>query len=238
MLHSSEELFGRRLHATDGEIGEIRNFYFDDQAWALRYFVVETSPWFNSRQVLIAPECFLNIDWRSNSIPVNLTRDQVKNSPGIDTQETVTRQQEESIIRHYGWTSYWTVRALDRQPEAAIEGGLHTAVAEEPSHLRDDREVVGYAVRSKTEETGRLERFILDDTCWQIRYLTVDLGLRIPGKRVLVPPELIDRVDWNNTRIDVRLSTDQLLQAPAYIPGTPVTRDDEDRLCGYYYRDK
>jgi len=55
MLRSIKQLYGDELRATDGEIGKITDFYFEDQNWAVRYVVVDTGTWLSGRLVLISP---------------------------------------------------------------------------------------------------------------------------------------------------------------------------------------
>ena len=42
MLRNSQDLEGYTIGATDGVIGEVEDFYFDDEAWVIRYLVVST----------------------------------------------------------------------------------------------------------------------------------------------------------------------------------------------------
>ena len=55
MLRSIKQLHGAKLGASDGEIGHVKDFYFDDQNWAVRYVVADTGSWLPGRQVLISP---------------------------------------------------------------------------------------------------------------------------------------------------------------------------------------
>ena len=55
MLHSIQQRYGEKLRATDGEIGHVRDFYFDDKTWTIRYLVADTGGWLTDRQVLISP---------------------------------------------------------------------------------------------------------------------------------------------------------------------------------------
>ena len=55
MLQSIQKLYADKLGAADGEIGHVKDFYFDDQSWAVRYLVADTGGWLNGRQVLISP---------------------------------------------------------------------------------------------------------------------------------------------------------------------------------------
>jgi hypothetical protein len=55
MLRSMKDLENYAINATDGLIGRIKDFYFDDDAWVIRYLVVDTGSWLSSRKVLISP---------------------------------------------------------------------------------------------------------------------------------------------------------------------------------------
>ena len=86
MQHTIHNLLGFKMAATDGEIGEVKEFYFDDETWDIRYLIVETGNWFSNKKVLIAPQALLVPDWLNKNFPVNLTKEQIKNSPDIDTE--------------------------------------------------------------------------------------------------------------------------------------------------------
>lgn len=103
-LTNAKHLTGHALQARDGTVGHVRDFYFDDHTWRIRYCEVETGPWLRSRKVLISPEVFRAYDWDKEIFPVDLTTDQVRNSPDVDTDLPVSRQQEEALRRHYGWS--------------------------------------------------------------------------------------------------------------------------------------
>jgi uncharacterized protein YrrD len=94
MLHNIKELTGFSVGATDGEIGKVKDAYFDDQRWAIRHLVVDTGGWLSERKVLVSPRSVRGIDWNDEVIRVDLTKDQVKDSPSIDTDRPVSRQHE------------------------------------------------------------------------------------------------------------------------------------------------
>ena len=93
MHRNVNSLIGSRMVASDGEMGKVEEFYFDDQVWIIVYFVVKTGNWLSSRKVLISPYALIRGTHRSDTFPVNLTREQIKNSPDIDTELPVSRQQ-------------------------------------------------------------------------------------------------------------------------------------------------
>lgn len=91
MLRATSDLLNLSINASDGIIGDVKDLYFDDESWTIRYFVVETGSWLSSRKVLISPIAAGDPDWTSQLLPVSLTREQVKNSPDIDTDMPVMR---------------------------------------------------------------------------------------------------------------------------------------------------
>src|SRR5271166_7199683 len=101
MLRSIKQLYGEKLRASDGEIGHVNDFYFDDQKWVVRYAVVDTGSWLSGRQVLIAPHAFGNLDQHRSLLLVNLTRQQIEYSPSIESHKPVSRQYEEEYSRYY-----------------------------------------------------------------------------------------------------------------------------------------
>jgi len=94
MKRSVKSLTGYLMGASDGEIGKVIDFYFDDKTWAIRYLIVETGDWLSGRKVLISPQALLSTNWENGSFPINLTKEQIENSPNIDTDMPVSRQQE------------------------------------------------------------------------------------------------------------------------------------------------
>ena len=103
MLRNINSLMGHKIHATDGELGKVDEFYFGDKTWDIRYMFVETGNWLLNRKVLIAPAAFKRPSPGSEPFAVALTRDRVRNSPDIDTKKTVSRQHEIELQKHYAW---------------------------------------------------------------------------------------------------------------------------------------
>src|SRR5271154_416291 len=107
MLRSIKQLYGDKLRASDGDVGRVKDFYFDDQNWAVRYLVADTGTWLTSRQVLLAPHGFGSLHQTGKFLLVNLTRKQIEDSPSIEWRKPVSRQYEEEYYRYYGWPYYW-----------------------------------------------------------------------------------------------------------------------------------
>src|SRR5580698_2027768 len=170
MLRSIKQLQGSTLGASDGEIGHVKDFYFDDQKWAIRYVVVETGTWLAGRAVLISPHAFGPLHQTEKALRVKLTRKQIENSPSIDTHKPVSRQYEEDYHQYYGWPYYWQGDALWGMSGApmmelplippANEGGPSAKHAE--IHLRSTLAVNGYHLQTTDGTLGHVCDFMMD----------------------------------------------------------------------------
>ena len=101
MLRSIKELYRDKLGSSDGEIGHVKDFYFDDQSWAVRYVVADTGLWLTGRQVLLSPHAFGSFHQDGDCLLVNLTRAQIEKSPPIESHEPVSRHYENEYYRYY-----------------------------------------------------------------------------------------------------------------------------------------
>jgi hypothetical protein len=237
MLQSVKQLYGNKLGASDGEIGHVKDLYFDDQSWAVRYVVADTGAWLPGRQVLISPHAFSSLDPAGKILVVNLTRKQIEDSPSIESHKPVSRQYEEEYYRYYGWPYYWQgnglwglsgfpilelpATALPSEPAAAFGPQPEAADA----HLRSTQAVNGYHLQASDGIIGHVCDFIMDAQSWAIRQLTVKTGHRISGKEVQIPTRMVDRVSYPDSTVFVNLTTEAVQQSPAR-PLAPVGAAD------------
>lgn len=242
MLHRLHRLLGVRIAATDGDIGHVQEAYFDDQAWAIRYLVVDTGSWLTGRTVLLSPYAIRPPIGLDSPIDVNLTRAQVEDSPGIDLHRPVSRRHEQELLRFYNYPDYWSgggLWAMGPTPMLAVlpEPAIELGVADEDVHLRSTAAVKGYDIRALDGTLGHVEDFLFDDGNWAIRYLVVDTRNWWPGgKRVLIATLWLDAVDWATKTVSVQLTREQIRNAPAYDEAVPLTRTEELRLHESYNR--
>ncbi|MFP6559353.1 PRC-barrel domain-containing protein [Paraburkholderia sp. B3] len=164
MLRNIKDLRGYMVSAFDGDVGTIDQAYFDDEAWGVRYLVVETGNWLSNRQVLISPYSVKRTDAESNIVHVNLTRQQVRDSPNIDMHKPVSRQYEIQYLRHYNYPTYWgganlwgmgawpafdpTDTATDPEPDSPPCAGRPHVEPSGDVHLRSTDEVMGYHIKT------------------------------------------------------------------------------------------
>lgn len=250
MKRNIKYLVGFAMGATDGEIGKVKDFYFDDATWTIRYLVVETGNWLSNRKVLIAPEALLQCDWINEIFPVNLTKEQIKNSPDVDTEQPVSKQHEMELYTHYAWANYWgggvlgsgmdaTGIAMPMPPlilEQEINENKHsikTEVKGDP-HLRSAKNVQGYNIHALDDIIGDVEDFIIDDSNWKIHYLVVDTGNWLPGKKVTISTDLIKEINWEASEVIINASVNQVKNSPEYDASTELTTEYETNLKDYY----
>jgi len=100
MLRALKDLENYKISDTDGEIGHVKDFYFEDDAWLVRYFVVDAGTWLSSRKVLILPISFHHPDWLERTLPVAISKEQVRNSPDFDSARPVSRHNEVHYLRY------------------------------------------------------------------------------------------------------------------------------------------
>ena len=227
MLRSIKQLYGDKLGASDGEIGQVKDFYFDDQDWAIRYLVADTGTWLPGRQVLLSPHSLGRLDQAGNVQRVNLTRKQIEDSPSIASHKPVSRQYEEEYYRYYGWPSYWQgdglwgmsgfpILELPVKPlpsEAATASGPQLKRAD--AHLRSAQAVNGYHLRTGDGMIGHVCDFMMDAQSWAIGQLVIKTGHRFSGKEVLIPTKDVDRISYEESTVFANLTREAVGQSPA-----------------------
>jgi hypothetical protein len=228
MLRSIKQLYGDKLGASDGEIGHVKDFYFDDQNWAIRYLVADTGLWLPGRQVLISPHSLGRLDQVEKVLRVNLTRKQIEDSPPIESHKPVSRQYEEEYYRYYGWPYYWQgdalwgmsgfpILELPAKPlpiESAIASGPQPERAD--AHLRSTKAVNGYHLQASDGMIGHVCDFMMDAQSWAIRQLVIKTGHRLSGREVQIPTKEVDRISYEESTVFVNLTSEAVEQSPQH----------------------
>jgi hypothetical protein len=259
MLRSLQDLENYEIGATDGSIGHVKDFYFDDHAWVIRYLVVETGSWFSSRQVLISPISIHDPDWAKKLLPVSITKEQVKNSPEIDTQKPVSRQHEMQYLGYYGYPYYWggdglwgsgmypysmspgyavpannrVERETVRSEIATMERALHDG---EDPNLRSCDAVLGYHIHAIDGDIGHVSGLLVDEETWAIRYIVIDTSNWWVGHQVLIAPQWITDVSWADQSVTVDLTRESVKTAPDFDSTLELNRERETGLYHHHKR--
>ena len=231
MLQSLKHIYGKTLGASDGDIGQVKDFYFDDQNWIVRYVVADTGSWLSGLLVLIPPQAFGSFLIDGERLLVNLTRDQIENSPSIESHKPVSRQYEEAYHRYYGWPPYWSAGGMfgvagissAPQPLGSIEqpGSGSSPHKDDDPHLRSTQTVSGYQIQTKDGPSGHVTDFLVEEKGWAISHLVVESGHWYSGKEIVIPVNLIERVSYEESTVFVATTRKSILEIPEYSTLTP-----------------
>jgi hypothetical protein len=245
MLLKLRDLNGYNVAASDAPAGEVKDTYFDDVLWVVRYLIVDTRAWIRGREVLISPLSVTHFDLEKQRIDLAVTQKQVDESPSIETDKPVSRMMEAHLNRYYGYPDYWSFGAnapmwgWAELPALPPEGSVAPTPADsgDPgTHLRSSREVIGYHIKANDETFGHVEDMLVDPESWAIRYLLIDTRNWWPGPPVLVGAEWASEIDWATRTLGIDMDAERIKACPPYDPGSPITRQYEKDLYRHYGR--
>ena len=250
MLWNATSLRGFAVEATDGAIGTVSDLLFDDHSWTTRWLVVETGSWLSRRKVLLPLSALGKPDQKARNFTVHLTRQQVKDSPDVDTDLPVSRHKEAHVYNYYDSNPYWTSGFATMNNAIATpyvlpfgrddvepryqEDGTDAVQDDGDPNLRSALAVIGYHINATDGEVGHVEDFLIDDETWHLLYMTVDTKNWMPGERVLLPVRTIREIDWFTKTIDVGLDREKVKDSPPYNPQMTSDGPFNDRSHQYF----
>ena len=251
MMLVGSALKGFATEASDGKIGTVSDFLFDDRTWKIRWMVVDTGGWLTGRKILVHPSAIGEPDYRRNTIAVQLTRKQVEDSPDIGSDAPVSRQMETDLQGHYGWDPLWgggnffggyqsgMGGAFDPSPGRFDSGVLEAErrnanLDEGDPHLRSVTAVLGYHIQATDGPIGHVENFLVDDATWGIRYLIIDTNNWWSGQHVLMSPHAVRDISWSDHDVTLDATRDKIRTSPVWDPAAMIDQDYAEKLHGYY----
>jgi hypothetical protein len=239
MLRSINSLEGYTILAQDGEVGTVKDLYFDDLTWEMQYVVVDTGGWLEDRRVLIPRPVLGQPDWAAKTFPVNMTKHSVENCPPIGAHEPVSRQKEAELHKYLDIEAYWMrlpggAHPVAVSPPAPPEDEEEKAQPSRDPNLRSCKEVTGYHIQGRDDDVGHVEDFLVDDDTWLIPYLVVDTRNWLPGRKVLIAVNWLSSVRWADASVHVDLTREEIKNSPEYNPSEPVTSEYIERLKEHY----
>lgn len=244
MLRQIRELGTYRLHAMDGDIGHLEQFYFDDRDWKITYFVVDIGTWLHGKKVLMSPSAIIGVDAPTKTINAAFTKQQVQESDDVGTHKPEDLEHPHDYSLYLGWPYYLGLNALNDSDHGPVSGGEHVPEkgrASEHSfrqayddHLRSSKVVSRYHVMAVDGEIGQIEDGIVEDQTWTIQYVVSTVGNWWPAKKVLLPTEWILWVSAAEANVYVSLTRNNIATAPLFDPEKPLTGDLEIALYNHY----
>jgi hypothetical protein len=213
-LQNTEKLYGHKLVALDGDIGHLRDFYFDDNIWVIRYAIADTGTWLTGRLVLLSPHAFGKLDQGEKTLHINLKKAQIQDSPPIESHKPVSRQDEAEYYRYYGWPAYWAGDAMWGIGSYPVivppaEGEIEERRSyyhRDDKHLQSARDIAGYPIQATDGELGHVKGFLVDDRSWAIRELIIEAGHWYSGKEIRMATDKVTWISYNECKVHVSLT--------------------------------
>ncbi|GGY69239.1 hypothetical protein GCM10011613_11940 [Cellvibrio zantedeschiae] len=232
MLHTLHDLESFTVNAADGYIGKVKDFYFDDRTWTIRYLVAETGTWLKNRKVLLPATAIKFVNLQEKNLTLDISMYQVKNGPAIDDNISLTPQTEIDYLSYYGYSFYRGVtdaHGYDQEDDrklaeifACIDAVRRTYG---DRHLRSCQEIINYDIEASDSDVGYLQGMVFDEDTWSVSYLMVNTSNWWLGHQVLVEPQLIKDISWGDARIYVDMLRQQVQDAPIFDPDTLASLD-------------
>jgi hypothetical protein len=232
-VYSTADLYGNKLVALDGDIGHVKDFYFDDETWVIRYLVADTGSWLTGRQVLLSPHALGDLDQKAKTLHVRLQKLQIENSPSIDSHRPVSRQFEVEYYGYYGWPAYWqgdSLWGLGGYPAALPPTRADVEVRRQyrhrdDKHLRSSLAVTGYHIRTNDGTLGKVIAFLVDKRDWSICDLVIEAGHWYAGKHIWISPSSVKQISYEESQVYVDLSKADIQQTVKNDHARPGARD-------------
>jgi hypothetical protein len=257
MLFAVSGLEGAEVEASDGEIGAVKDFLFDDATWKVRWMAVDAGPWLPGRQVFLHPSAIAPLalppkpklpmmsSQERLELTVNLTKAQVEAAPQAREGEPVTRDMESLLYDYYGWDPYWGATHFggavlpNAESEIVGDAARREADAEIPpldggDHLHSVASVKGYYVHAVDGDIGHVENVLVDDSNWEVRYFVIATRNWWPGKIVQLSPYAVKDIDWFGEHINMNVTRDQVRSAPAWDPLGMMDEVSEDQFHRHF----
>lgn len=252
MLQAAKKFISIKVQCLDGECGHIRDIYFDDDKWTVRYFLLDTGKWLPGELVLVSPLAVDEIDFKNKILEINLTREQIEKSPKPSEHKPISRQMEEKYANYYDYPLYWPGSGIwpavgydlayyasfkNHRISDAEKKDESQEVKKEDRHLRTINETKGYFIEAINSRFGHVEDFVIDDETWELRYLVVDTINWWPSKSVIISPQWVKNIDWAESKIVLNLEKEKIKNSPTYSEEN-LDRDYEINLYDYYQEPK
>ncbi|MCD8510601.1 MAG: PRC-barrel domain-containing protein [Bacillus sp. (in: Bacteria)] len=253
MLIFTNTIQNFNVQATDDTLGKVKDLYFDEDNWVVRYLVVDTQKWLPGRKVLVSPIGLDKVNYDQKVVQVFASKDQIKDSPTIEEHQAVTRKDEFLLNYHFGWPHYWSYYDTQRiwggyespvhlkEAPHSFDNATLTPEQEQDTMLRSVKEIkgdfTGYKIQATDGDIGQVSDFLLDPDTWKLRYFVVDTRNLLPGKFVVLSTDWIEHFDQAEKKVTVDLPKEKIENGPFFELTLPLTRIEEKQIYDAYNKD-
>ncbi len=246
MLSSFRDLRRFAVHATDGDVGAVNDVLFDDRDWGVRYLVVETGGWLRPHPVLLAPELVASVTGEERRLDVTVDRARIANSPSVEAHPPVSRHREDAMRAFFGLPplhEQYPHLEVDPWGQPVGEDRGDTVEAERRAleehdhnpHLHSARAWLGYGVEGRAAHLGVVDDVLFEpDDRWHLRYLVVDTGRWLGGKRRLVATDWIGASAHDARFVRIDATREKMAEAPDFETAEDIDHGAERWLFRHY----
>ena len=225
MLCSLNKLKMYDVVANDGQIGKIKDYYFDEKNWVVRYLLIDSCGYLNRSNGFISTSSVSNIDMRANKIHVNFSISKI----GLNTKtkkETNPREKKIDIqfSDFFERPSYWGF--LDSPWVVGPQGVIYENIPGKneirlPSgqpNLPSYNQITRYQVHAIDAFLGQIVDILVNEDTWQFQFLELEKENWTDWQSTLLPYDLIERLNPGARNIEVLTNRNLVLTSPTYNP--------------------
>jgi len=226
--------------ASDGRVGVVDDLYIEDGLGAIRYFVVDTGGWLMGQRVLVATSSVTGVAHISGRMSVALTRAQVQNGPAPESRLGLAPHGQHETADQYEWPHYHVPDVYEDRTMLGVfvwapplDPVREPAPEDAPAPtLRSVRELSGYHILATDGKIGHVDDFIIEQDDCRLRHLIVDTRNWLPGRRVLVEPEMVTGIEFRRKTISVNVNRQGIRGAPEFDPASLSHPAREEAMSG------
>ncbi len=244
MLQVGSTLKGYAIEASDGKIGSVSDFLFDEKSWKIRWLIVDTGHWLSERRVLIHPSAIGKVDDQREVLPVGLTRAQIEGSPEISRDQPLSVQTDGYLYDYYHWDPLWgddyfrasnaIAQAISPpSPFVSSASAAPSPDAEGAPYLRSVDVLTDVHIAASDGEIGHVAGLLVDDCRWDVRYLIIDTRNWLPERQVLMSPYAVRHIDWEEELVHLDVTREQVEASPPWNLAEMTGRTFEQRREAY-----
>ncbi|HAZ13847.1 MAG: hypothetical protein A2X86_14370 [Bdellovibrionales bacterium GWA2_49_15] len=228
MLCSLSKLKASNVCAVDGPIGKIKDFYFDEKNWIIRYMLIDSDGYLNRSNGFISTSSISNIDMGANRIQVNFSSNSIgKKHRSKKEVDQLTGQQKEKQHEiqfsdffkrpsSWGLMDYPWVVGPQGVIYENIQGKNEIRLQSSQPNLPSYNQISKYQVHAVNAYLGHIKDILINDETWQFQFLEVAKGAWITSQSTLIPYDLIEQLNPEGMNIDVLTDRMMVSTAPIY----------------------
>lgn len=226
---------------TDGTKGKIKDFLFDEDTWIVRYMEADFGSFFKDKRILIPGVKFMEPGWNKQLFPVQLTKEEIGNSPSPEADQPVSKRFEQQLGKYYNYMWPWSYSvapgAIGSYPVRPFTIPEKTVTEEQvDTNLRSLKEVTGYDIHAFDGNIGHLEDLITEEADWQIVYVIADTGGLFSSRKVILSVGWLKKISYSRKEVFMDLYKETVENAPEYDSEYPFAADYEKALYEYYLK--